>query len=85
MNLPLRTAQDEKELLIETAISDLFFHMDHKEYKKLMTAKRIPLVSDLSEAIEGDAIRMQNWLSDLGHSVTVAQLVNDFFARAGHH
>ena len=81
MPMPLRTAQDEKELLIETAISDLFFHMEHKEYKKLMTAQRIPLVSEISEAIESDAIRMQYWLSELGHSVTVSQLVNDFFAR----
>ena len=81
MSLPLRTITDGQPDSEGFAISDLFFHMEHAEYAKLMSGKKMPHMSDLSEAIENDAVKMQNWLAELGHEVTVAQLVNDFFDR----
>lgn len=80
MTLPLRSAQEPKELLVECVISDLFFYMDHSAYK---VRKEMSCYgpSDLQEAIEEDAIKMQLWLAELGHEVTIEQLVNDFFDR----
>ena len=80
MNLPLKSAQDEKELAVETAVSDLFFNMDHRDYR---VRKQLSFYgpSDLQETIENDAIQMRDWLSVLGHEYTVEQLVNDFFER----
>ena len=72
----------DKETAIETAISDLFFNMDHAEYRRLLKDKKNPpLPSDLQEAIENDAEQMQFWLNILGHDVSAEQLVIDFFDR----
>ena len=80
MNLRLRTAQDEKELAVETAISDLFFNMDHSQYHEIKQNEDVGF-SDLQEAIENDAKQMADWLEALGHEVTPEQLVIDFFDR----
>ena len=72
----------DKETAIETAISDLFFNMDHAEYRRLIEdTKNPPSPSDLQEAIENDAEQMQFWLNILGHDVTAEQLVIDFYER----
>ena len=78
--LPSGLTQDEKELAVETAISDLFFNMDHGEYRQ-MTQDEDAGFSDLQEAIENDAKQMAGWLETLGHEVTPEQLVIDFFDR----
>ena len=72
----------DKETAIETAISDLFFNMDHMEYRRLLEDKKNPPApSDLQEAIENDAEKMRFWLNVLGHDVTAEQLVIDFYER----
>ena len=80
MSLPLRSSQDEKTLSIETAISNLFFNMQHKKFFELINSNH-PEISDLQEAIEADAAKMRDWLEALGYQVTIEQLINDFFDR----
>ena len=66
---------------VQSAISDLFFNMDHVEFRKLTKAKPPASPSDLQEAIEKDALKMQRWLQELGHLVSYEDLVNDFYER----
>lgn len=80
MTLPLRTITDGQPDSEGFAISDLFFHMRHIEYDQMKHDKAAQ-PSDIQEAIESDAVKMQFWLSELGHKVSVEQLVNDFFDR----
>lgn len=62
------------------AISDLFFYMDHRKYYALMSTDKSSF-SEMQEAIEEDAIRMQSWLKQLGHLVSYENLVMDFDQR----
>ena len=80
MNSPLKTPQAGQEQLVETAISDLFFNMDHSQYHQMKFDKAAE-PSDLQEVIENDAKQMACWLAALGHEVDPEQLVIDFFDR----
>ena len=66
---------------LDPAISDLFFNMDHAEFRRLTATKPPASPSDIQEAIEKDALKMQRWLQELGHLVSYEDLVNDFYER----
>lgn len=68
-------------MAIHRAISDLFFNMDHEEFRKLVRADPPASPSDLQEAIEHDALEMERLLKELGHEVSYEDLVTDFYDR----